>query len=488
MAMYRCAVCGSPNVTKSESNGGFSYSKAMVGTAVFGSIGAVAGINGKKTSAYTCPDCGNTLPQPMDNITKDKIDLVMTNPDLLASKIFPDMYERYAYLRREKEAANSAAVEKASAFSTDYANPLDISEKDFRHAAKTFCSAFDQLQGCWVSLCVDSVFAKARARITDMDIVSEGLRCARTIIYGIPAYPALVMMNVDYTHSGLGRNYLCAAAIIHILMENGGKLTLEEFYSCVMCNSIYQQAFRVLMGSDYQNALTYRQDVIAHRSVSTFTEKEKMLVWFYALKKPYFTVNMCLKNPPSAQSLGHERSMNSILEFPFKLINFSLYIPNSTSAEEQFAKDMPETAQNISTAQQEIKQYESSIRKLSNPTPTQAEITAQRSIDQFRRDNAEIDMQIAKLRKKIFGKKKAAAEIQSLETKTKDNLQQIAECNNHIAEVRQQHATEIKEKRSLIEEQLVNARRSLDELLEQKSSYIKQFPQWICIVGVDSEI
>ena len=53
MSLYRCAVCGSPNVVKIEKNDGFSYSKALAGTAVFGTVGAVAGINGKKTYAYS---------------------------------------------------------------------------------------------------------------------------------------------------------------------------------------------------------------------------------------------------------------------------------------------------------------------------------------------------------------------------------------------------------------------------------------------------
>lgn len=484
MAAYRCAFCGSPNVVKSESNGGFSYSKAMVGTAVFGSIGAVAGINGKKTSAYTCPDCGNTLPQPMDNITKDKIDLVMTNPDLLASKIYPTIFADYTYLRKEKEAMDRIVVEKASTFSTDYANPLDIAEKDFRHAAKVFKSAFDQLKEFRVSLNVHSILEKAQGYITDMDVIAEGLRSVRTIVYGIPAYPSLVMMDVDFTSSGLYRGYLCAAAIIHILMENGGKMTQDEFYSSVMCNSVYQQVFRTLMGNDYQDAVSLYQDVILRRSASTFNAYDEKLIWFKALKRTYYIASNCLTAPYLLSGSEGDR----IWEFPFKLINLSLYIPNPSSAEEQFVKDMPETAQSLSKVQQEITKFKSSIRELSNPAPTQAEITAQRSIDQLRRDNAEIDMQIAKLRKKIFGKKKAAAEIQGLETKTKDNLQQISEYNNHITETRQQHATEIKEKKSLIEEQLANARRSLDGLQEQKSSYIQQFPQWICIVGEDSEI
>lgn len=46
---------------ESESNDGFSYKKAALGTIVFGAVGAVAGINGKKTVTYKCDRCGHTI-------------------------------------------------------------------------------------------------------------------------------------------------------------------------------------------------------------------------------------------------------------------------------------------------------------------------------------------------------------------------------------------------------------------------------------------
>ena len=45
----------------SEANDRFSYSKAALGTLVFGAFGAVAGINGKKTVTYQCDKCGHTI-------------------------------------------------------------------------------------------------------------------------------------------------------------------------------------------------------------------------------------------------------------------------------------------------------------------------------------------------------------------------------------------------------------------------------------------
>ena len=43
----------------SETQNQFSYGKAVVGTLVFGAVGAVAGINGKKMVTYRCDKCGH---------------------------------------------------------------------------------------------------------------------------------------------------------------------------------------------------------------------------------------------------------------------------------------------------------------------------------------------------------------------------------------------------------------------------------------------
>ena len=45
----------------SETNDQFSYGKAALGTLVFGAVGVVAGINGKKTVTYRCDKCGHEI-------------------------------------------------------------------------------------------------------------------------------------------------------------------------------------------------------------------------------------------------------------------------------------------------------------------------------------------------------------------------------------------------------------------------------------------
>ena len=120
-------------------------------------------------------------------------------------------------------------------------------------------------------------------------------------------------------------------------------------------------------------------------------------------------------------------------------------------------------------------------------TPLQTEINAQTSIDELQRSNTEINDQITKLHKKIFGKKKAAVEIQELEEKKKANQKKISELNNVIEKAKQKRAMEIRKKKSAIEEQLSKANHALEEIKKQKSEHIQQCPEWICLAEPDAE-
>lgn len=79
ISLYRCAACGSPRVVATTQKEGFSYVKGAVGTAVFGAAGAVAGLDGKKTQVFKCPDCGLELDHPMSQEIAMLIDMGVTN-------------------------------------------------------------------------------------------------------------------------------------------------------------------------------------------------------------------------------------------------------------------------------------------------------------------------------------------------------------------------------------------------------------------------
>ena len=471
MSLYRCAVCGSPNVVKIEKNDGFSYSKALAGTAVFGTVGAVAGINGKKSYAYSCPDCGTTLPQPMDSVTKEKIDLVMTNPDALAPVLYPNIYNQYSYLYRQREKQreleSAQRIEKYASCPIDSSNPLNISADDFIKAQNVFKEAYLQLQNCFDSFNNESsCIPKARDEIKDMNVISEGLHSLRTIVYGIPIYSSLI-----------NSNHNCRAAFfLYVFMENGCEMTGNEFYAQVNNNPIYQQIYSVLCGKEFRSA---QQLAMSGLNLS---EKE---VWFKALTLMLRSVSSFINSP----YIGWRSATNldTPVQLRFKFINESLYIVNPVSAEEQFKQDIPELANQISEAEKNIGQLKNSITTLNYSIPTQTEINAQTSIDELRHSNIGMDEQITKLHKKIFGKKKAAIEIQKLEEQKQANQKQISDLNSVIEKAKQQRATEIREKKSAIEEQLSKANHDLEEMEKQKSEYIQQYPEWICLAGQDAE-
>ncbi len=60
IAPETCPSCGSLFDWKyvGSQKAGFSYGKAAVGTIMFGAVGAVAGLDGKKQSVYRCSKCG----------------------------------------------------------------------------------------------------------------------------------------------------------------------------------------------------------------------------------------------------------------------------------------------------------------------------------------------------------------------------------------------------------------------------------------------
>lgn len=74
MSVYRCAACGSSRVITSSENSGYSYSKGLLGSLIFGSGGAAAGVNGKSKTVYKCAACGLTLDVPMPDEWKNLID------------------------------------------------------------------------------------------------------------------------------------------------------------------------------------------------------------------------------------------------------------------------------------------------------------------------------------------------------------------------------------------------------------------------------
>ena len=94
---YWCAACGNPDIIVEDTKSGYSMGKGIVGTAVLGPVGAVAGLDGKKTTSYYCPKCGARLDHCMPDYQVNNILTLLKNPEINRSSIekaherFPNM-------------------------------------------------------------------------------------------------------------------------------------------------------------------------------------------------------------------------------------------------------------------------------------------------------------------------------------------------------------------------------------------------------------
>lgn len=63
--MYWCAACGNPEVIIEKDKEGYSLAKGLVGSAILGPVGALAGADGKDVTIFYCPKCGARLQKCM---------------------------------------------------------------------------------------------------------------------------------------------------------------------------------------------------------------------------------------------------------------------------------------------------------------------------------------------------------------------------------------------------------------------------------------
>ncbi len=85
MSLYRCAVCGSSNVVPETKQEGYNKKKGIMGMAMFGLGGAVAGTSGNVVVYYHCAACGHTLNRCMSEMDKKFLEQYLLEPTKAAN-------------------------------------------------------------------------------------------------------------------------------------------------------------------------------------------------------------------------------------------------------------------------------------------------------------------------------------------------------------------------------------------------------------------
>lgn len=80
----RCPGCGSTRVIFESHKEGYDFKKGVAGAVLFGAVGAVAGVNGKKTSSYHCAACGQTFSRLMSESVANQITMAIKSNNYTA--------------------------------------------------------------------------------------------------------------------------------------------------------------------------------------------------------------------------------------------------------------------------------------------------------------------------------------------------------------------------------------------------------------------
>jgi len=153
MGLYRCAACGSQNVvTDTQSDGiQYNYAKGAIGSIAFGAVGAVAGLENKTQQVYKCQDCGITLSYCMPENLKMAIDFGVMNVDARENIKIGSMYLDWEFLKRQYKNIESGLADRCiemdrQAKMDDLYSVATATEEEFNKAVdflKDFEKRFD---------------------------------------------------------------------------------------------------------------------------------------------------------------------------------------------------------------------------------------------------------------------------------------------------------------------------------------------------------
>lgn len=195
MAIVRCAACGSPNVMRDKQAGGYSYSKGLLGSLLFGFGGAAAGVNGKTQTLYKCLDCGQTLTYSMPPEVLMEVETALIDPDFDTLR-WSEFKHRYKNLEdsvldrkiKQDETKQRAAVEKIS----------HISESEFLATAKDVIQFLKKIG--WNLWYNESDLVYDKKHLPSVEEYTYACTQIRKFIYHIPQFMSYISYR-DLTSS-----------------------------------------------------------------------------------------------------------------------------------------------------------------------------------------------------------------------------------------------------------------------------------------------
>ena len=129
----RCAVCGSKRVTTEVRKEGYNMGKGVVGAALFGVPGAMAGWDGNEVTYYHCADCGQVMNKPMLQAASEWIDYLIENQNSYAMTLdnsaLKNEKKRYINIEWEENCCTTAKDNEFSEIQNNELSQLEIQKQ-----------------------------------------------------------------------------------------------------------------------------------------------------------------------------------------------------------------------------------------------------------------------------------------------------------------------------------------------------------------------
>lgn len=370
-------------------------------------------------------------------------------------------------------------------------NPAGISEVQFREAAKQFGDGsytLDRLYGIvkevlaagnndqkvlsaeeakkkireqYESLCkrVDSCsLAKAR----------QALAATKTIYEGLPAYVSLVSKGRTASEYGLSPSQLGQAYMIQYLqpfapMTCGELCEIHATGEDELVNVVWQlypECYNRYQYWMHENPIQQKIEFgIYFRQAIQYISL--MNEWCFGGDKPV------LKD-------------KDVIAVNFKLINDKIHFRNPISQEQFLSQYYPELVAQVVQAKQKVDHFK--IPTFIHPSDKEDDLNY--SIQKIEQQISENDDTIVRLRKKIFGKKKAQEEITELEKKNSDCRNEIARALDELEALEKERASKLMQAQSEAKKERANLQVAYDALCEQQKEKMNQYTQWYDIEDI----
>ena len=452
MSLYRCEACGSKNVSTDSRAGGiaYNYAKGAIGTIALGAGGAVAGLTSKMQTVYVCRDCGATLDHCMPNEIKNYIDMCVISTD--ARKIAGPYGLDWDFLRKKYNNIESGFADSVISYEKEREAKI-VSQNASEAITRTdFDKAYDMV--FQASKKIESLsYAKAKSNSAEekpLDWFMAWRSSIKTVIENLsiflpPPLPEEYRGHKTYCIEEWFYEYIA----LEIEAETGKPFVyctstmdlLQKYEDRTSCISTFIKTYS--HEADFSNMSSmfsfYNHPISRKYPGSGFISKHFHRWMTWCLQCFYFANTMSRMNCDTKEKVVdyyyyprytvHEGKLGYLEGY-----GIEAYFKRYPSKKEEYDKMIADRKALIKAA---ADQEKAAIEWRKNY------YYAEESINTQQQNISEVNTQIAQLKKKIFGKKKAQQQIAELEAKASDYRETIKELEKSMNELSSNKITEI---------------------------------------------